>query len=75
MRTSNSRRNGEAALRVELFLGYASENEFHSNRVLAEAYFPPDVELERDTTVTFRGTLADANVFARRIVLDDAQIV
>ena len=75
VRASNSRRHGDAALRVELFLGYASENEFHSDRVLAEAYFPPGAALERGTTVTFRGTLADANVFARRVVLDDARLV
>lgn len=74
VRVSTSRRDGQPAKRVELLLGYASDNEFHSDRVLAEAYFDPDAELERDATITFRATLTDANVLARRLVLDDARL-
>ncbi|MEO0495206.1 MAG: hypothetical protein AAF081_17505 [Actinomycetota bacterium] len=74
-RTSSSRRNRTPTRRAELLLGHLSERELYSERVLAEAYFAPDVELERDHDVTFVATLAEANVYSRRLVLEDARPV
>ncbi|MEM8707980.1 MAG: hypothetical protein AAGE98_16060 [Actinomycetota bacterium] len=75
VRTAKSRRHREPATRAELVLGYTSERQMFSDRVVAEAYFGPDVELERDTEITVCGVLAEANVYANRVVLDHVEIV
>ena len=74
-RARASRHNGDAALRTELFLGYASEGRLPTDRVVAEAYFAADATIEPGTTITFAGTLTGLNVYARRIVIDEARII
>ncbi len=73
LRSSRGRRHREPATRVELLLGYASERQFFSDRVIAEAYFPADTELDADTELSFRGTMAEANVYGNRLVIDHAE--
>ncbi|MEM8707114.1 MAG: hypothetical protein AAGE98_11705 [Actinomycetota bacterium] len=75
VRTAKGRRHREPATRAELVLGYTSERQMFSERVVAEAYFGPDVELERDSEITVCGVLAEANVYANRVVLDHVEIV
>lgn len=75
VRARTSRRNGNAATRAELFVGFASERRYPTDRVIVEAYFASGTSLEPDTPIMFAGTLTGLNVYARRLVVDDARIV
>ena len=75
VRSTRVRHQREPAVRVELLLGFLSERQLFSDRVTAEAYFDRDVEIERDSELTFTAVLSEANVYARRLVLDDAEVV
>ena len=75
VRSTRVRHRREPAVRAELVLGFLSERQLFSDRVTAEAYFSPDVEVERDHELTFTAVLSEANVYARRLVLDDAEVV
>lgn len=75
LRSFTTRRDRIQVERVELFLGHTTDEERFSDRVMAEAFFTEGTEIERDTDITFTATLAEANVYARRLVLDGAEII
>lgn len=74
LRSFPTRRDRVQVERVELFLGHTTDEERFSDRVMAEAFFAEGTEIERDADITFTATLAEANVYARRLVLDHAEI-
>ena len=75
LRTSRGRRHREPATRAEVMLGYTSDRELLSDRVIAEVFLPPEVTVDRDHRIVLRGILVEANVYANRLVIDDATIM
>lgn len=69
-----TRRDRVQVERVELFLGHTTEEGRFSDRVMAEAFFADGTAIERDTDIAFTATLTEAKVYARRLVLDHAEI-